>query len=76
MCFSTKLCNPMLDITPDDADGQRQPELPAHVRLLRLARQVERLGTSGRTDPETVVLSKLGIAAELRRLAAAMEVAR
>jgi hypothetical protein len=49
--------------------------LPAHTlpthsdRLHKLARRVERLGVAGRTDPEAVVLGKLTIAGELRRLA-------
>jgi hypothetical protein len=38
-------------------------------RLHELARKVERLGVSGRTDPESIVLGKLSIAGELRRLA-------
>jgi hypothetical protein len=42
-------------------------------RLRALARAVERLGTSGRTDPETTVLAKLSLAAELRSLARELE---
>ena len=38
-------------------------------RLRDLARSVERLGVAGRTDPEAIVLAKLGVAHELRRLA-------
>jgi hypothetical protein len=44
------------------------PDSPAD-RLLALARQVERLAMGGRTDPEQVVLGKLGIASEMRALA-------
>jgi hypothetical protein len=39
--------------------------------LLDLARHVERLGRRGWADPETFVLAKLTLAAELRRLAGA-----
>lgn len=41
----------------------------AAQRLHDLAHQVERLGVGGRTDPETVVLGKLTIARDLRRIA-------
>lgn len=51
-----------------------QPTTPlalqtAAQRLHDLARQVERLGVSGRTDPETIVLGKLTIARDIRRIA-------
>lgn len=46
-----------------------EPEPSASDRLRVLARAVERLGVSGRTDPETIVLTKLTIARDLRRLA-------
>ncbi len=39
--------------------------------LLDLARHVERLGRRGWANPETFVLAKLTLAAELRRLAGA-----
>jgi hypothetical protein len=54
------------------ASRERKPPLVlVPVEDLRtLARLVERLGTSGRTDPEQVVLAKLSVAHELRRLAA------
>jgi hypothetical protein len=46
---------------------------PTHSDCLwGLARQVERLGISGRTDPEAIVLVKLAIAGELRELARAI----
>jgi hypothetical protein len=48
-----------------------EPRLPD--RLRRLARAVERLGVAGRTDPEAILLSKLAIARDLRRLAAEHE---
>jgi hypothetical protein len=50
------------------APGPRLPD-----RLRTLARAVERLGVSGRTDPEAILLSKLAIARDLRRLAAEQE---
>jgi hypothetical protein len=43
--------------------------LSSSDRLRDLARRVERLGVGGRTDPEQIVLGKLGIAGELRALA-------
>ena len=55
--------------------AERQPARPPAAsrgpadRLLRLAREVERLAVGGRTDPETILLAKYGIAGELRRLA-------
>ena len=39
------------------------------TRLHALARKVEQLAVSGRTDPEAVVIGKLTIASELRTLA-------
>jgi hypothetical protein len=39
-------------------------------RLRALAGRVERLGVSGRTDPEQIVVEKLSVARALRRLAA------
>jgi hypothetical protein len=48
-----------------------EPVLPA--RLRRLARAVERLAVGGRTDPEQVVIAKMTIARDLRRLAAEVE---
>lgn len=48
-------------------------QAPAPARLRMLARMVERLGVSGRTDPEQVTLGKLMIGAQLRRLAKELE---
>jgi hypothetical protein len=63
----------MTEIATSRADCQRERlthALPSPAdRLHRLARLVERLGVSGRTDPEQVVLGKLAIAGEMRRLA-------
>ena len=57
------------------AQVQREPELPVSERLRRPARQVEQLATSGRTDPEQIVVAKLSIARALRRMAREMELA-
>ena len=43
------------------------------ARLLALAHQVERLGNGARNGPETFVLAKLGISAELWSLAWELE---
>ena len=48
-----------------------EPRLPDRLRTL--ARAVERLGVAGRTDPEAILLNKLAIARDLRRLAAEQE---
>jgi len=48
-----------------------EPHLPDRLRTL--ARAVERLGVAGRTDPEAILLKKLAIARDLRRLAAEQE---
>ena len=45
----------------------------APERLRRLAREVERLGTSGRLDPEQIVVAKLSIARDMRRLVGELE---
>jgi hypothetical protein len=47
------------------------PRLPERLRTL--AQAVERLAVSGRTDPEQVVIAKMTIARDLRRLAAEVE---
>lgn len=57
-----------------DAKGHRDNRDTIHPptngeRLRRLARAVERIGVSGRTDPEEIVLAKLTIARELRGIA-------
>jgi hypothetical protein len=50
----------------------RAPRVTVPVdELLDLARHVERLGRHGWADPETFVVAKLTLAAELRRLAGA-----
>jgi hypothetical protein len=49
----------------------RVPSSPSD-QLHQLARLIERLGVSGRTDPEQIVLGKLAIAGELRELARAI----
>jgi hypothetical protein len=51
----------------------RAPEPRLPDRLHTLARAVERLAVSGRTDPEQVVIAKMTIARDLRRLAAEVE---
>ena len=42
-------------------------------RLRDLAARVARLGVVGRVTPETIVVEKLSLAAEMRRLAAELE---
>jgi hypothetical protein len=49
------------------------PEQVLPARLRRLAQAVERLAVGGRTDPEQVVIAKMTIARDLRRLAAEVE---
>lgn len=61
----------MRTVSPD----RRQPEPTPPERLRQLATRVARLGVSGRTDPESVVVEKLELAAELRAMARAMEAA-
>ena len=58
------------------AQQRQAPEPPPHERLRRLAHAVERLGVSGRCTPEDVLLSKLSVAAAMRRLARELEAAR
>ena len=48
------------------------PQNGAGERLAELPSQLERLGIGGRTDPEAIVVGKVGIAAEPRRLAWAL----
>jgi hypothetical protein len=43
------------------------------ARLRRLAQAAERLAVGGRTDPEQVVIAKMTIGRDLRRLAAEVE---
>ena len=54
------------------AGRQGTPQAPVTVsdQLRLLARRVERLAVSGRTDPEVVVMEKQLIGRALRRLAA------
>ncbi len=54
--------------TPRRHDVQRPAE-----RLRALAARVARLGVVGRVTPETIVVEKLSLAAEMRRLAAELE---
>jgi hypothetical protein len=55
---------------PTRGQASRRFDVPCPSdRLHELARRVERLAVSGRTDPESIVLGKLSIAGELRRLA-------
>jgi hypothetical protein len=54
--------------------GGKPPATTTHVRVAAqrlhdIARLVERLGVSGRLDPERIMIAKYGIAAELRSLA-------
>jgi hypothetical protein len=55
------------------AAGPRTVEPCLPDRLRTLARAVERLAVSGRTDPEAILLNKLAIARDLRGLAAEQE---
>ena len=58
---------------PGARKASRRPDATGPSdQLHRLAREVERLGVSGRTDPETILVTKYGIAGELRRLARAL----
>lgn len=53
---------------------RHNPTPQSHSDHLRsLARRVERLAVSGRTDPEIVVLEKHSLARDMRRLAKALE---
>jgi hypothetical protein len=45
------------------------PEPSRSAQLVELAGAVERLGVSGRTDPEQIVLARHTIARALRRMA-------
>jgi hypothetical protein len=63
----------MRQITRGPAAGKPRVTT-AHVlvpadRLRDLARKGERLGVSGGTDPETIIIAKFSVAAELRQLA-------
>lgn len=58
---------------PLSRDRLDPDQAPPPARLRMLARMVERLGVSGRTDPEQVTLGKLMIGAQLRRLAKELE---
>jgi hypothetical protein len=51
--------------------SRRREVLPVTLadRLRALARRIERLGVSGRTDPEAIVVEKLSVARDLRQLA-------
>ena len=54
------------------ATARRQDVLPDNTpaaRLRRLARQVERLGITGKTTPESVLVQKMTVAHAMRRLA-------
>ena len=61
--------------------GRARSALPSRLpafrsaRLRDLARQVEGSGTSGRTDPENVVLTKLAAAEQMRALARELDAA-
>ena len=61
---------PNIVTAPARGQASRRPDATGPSdQLHRLAREVERLAVGGRTDPETIVLAKYGIAGELRRLA-------
>src|SRR4051794_3968749 len=69
---SSKRTFAMRNIATAPLRGQASPRPDAMApsdQLHRLAREVERLAVGGRTDPETILLAKYGIAGELRRLA-------
>jgi hypothetical protein len=53
--------------------ARRQPEPSPPQRLRDLAHRVRRLGVCGRVTPETVLVEKETVAAELRRLARELE---
>ena len=55
------------------AAARRAPEPRPPERLCTLARAVECLAVSGRTDPEQIEVAKLSIARHLRRLACELE---
>lgn len=56
--------------------ARSEPDASPSARLRRIATAVERLGISGRTTPEDILVSKLTIALQLRRLAAEIEAGR
>jgi hypothetical protein len=61
---------PNLGRPPGARKASRRPDASGPSdQFHRLAREVEHLAVSGRTDPETILLGKLSIAGELRRLA-------
>lgn len=47
----------------------RAHQLELADRLHRIARGIERLGVSGRTDPETITIAKLTLARDARKIA-------
>lgn len=55
-----------------ETSRRREPARPAD-QLRALASRVARLACSGRTDPESITVEKLTVAAEMRRLAAELE---
>lgn len=52
---------------------RRRPDQGPGDRLRALASRVSRLAVAGRLDPEHVVVEKLTVAAEMRRLAREIE---
>ena len=55
-----------------EVSRRRDNHTPAD-RLKALATRVSRLACAGRTDPESIVVEKLTVAAEMRRLAREIE---
>ena len=53
-----------------------EPEPPAHIKLRKLARDVEKLGVVGKSDPESICMMKWSIAQSMRRIARELEGAR
>jgi hypothetical protein len=53
--------------------ARRQPEPRTADRLRQLAYRVRRLGITGRCTPETTLIEKEQVAAELHQLASTLE---
>ena len=52
---------------------RRPVETTPADKLRQLATRIARLGVAGRNDPESIVVEKLSVVAELRAMARAME---
>ena len=57
------------DPGPMSAAQLREPAPDTPTRLRTIARAIERLAVGGRTDPETIAITKQLIARDIRRIA-------